>query len=33
VTLKGEKIVPEFLAILEDYVATHYASDATLVTR
>ena len=27
-TLKGEKIVPEFLAILEDYVATHYGSDA-----
>src|SRR3954468_22556655 len=28
-TLKGERIVPEFLAILEDYVATHYRSDAT----
>ena len=26
-TLKGEKIVPEFLAILEEYVATHYGSD------
>jgi (E)-4-hydroxy-3-methylbut-2-enyl-diphosphate synthase len=24
VTLKGERIVPEFLAILEDYVASHY---------
>jgi (E)-4-hydroxy-3-methylbut-2-enyl-diphosphate synthase len=27
-TLKGEKIVPEFLEILENYVATHYRSDA-----
>ena len=24
VTLKGDSIVPEFLAILEDYVASHY---------
>jgi (E)-4-hydroxy-3-methylbut-2-enyl-diphosphate synthase len=24
VTLKGDRIVPEFLAILEDYVASHY---------
>jgi (E)-4-hydroxy-3-methylbut-2-enyl-diphosphate synthase len=23
-TLKGDKIVPEFLAILDDYVDTHY---------
>jgi (E)-4-hydroxy-3-methylbut-2-enyl-diphosphate synthase len=27
-TLKGEKIVPEFLEILENYVATHYRSGA-----
>jgi (E)-4-hydroxy-3-methylbut-2-enyl-diphosphate synthase len=27
-TLKGDRIVPEFLAILEDYVASHYRSDA-----
>ena len=27
-TLKGERIVPEFLEILENYVATHYRSDA-----
>jgi (E)-4-hydroxy-3-methylbut-2-enyl-diphosphate synthase len=27
-TLKGDRIVPEFLAILEDYVVTHYRSDA-----
>ena len=27
-TLKGERIVPEFLEILESYVATHYRSDA-----
>ena len=27
-TLKGEKIVPEFLEILEEYVATHYRTDA-----
>jgi (E)-4-hydroxy-3-methylbut-2-enyl-diphosphate synthase len=27
-TLKGEKIVAEFLEILEDYVTTHYRSDA-----
>jgi len=26
VTLKGDRIVPEFLAILEDYVTTHYAA-------
>ena len=25
-TLKGDRIVPEFLAILDDYVRTHYAS-------
>jgi (E)-4-hydroxy-3-methylbut-2-enyl-diphosphate synthase len=30
-TLKGEKIVPEFLEILENYVATHYGSAATAV--
>ena len=24
VTLKGDNIVPEFLDILEDYVASHY---------
>src|SRR3954469_14763018 len=29
ITLKGERIVPEFLEILENYVATHYRSDAT----
>ena len=28
-TLKGDKIVPEFLEILENYVASHYRSDAT----
>jgi len=28
-TLKGERIVPEFLEILENYVATHYRSDTT----
>jgi (E)-4-hydroxy-3-methylbut-2-enyl-diphosphate synthase len=28
-TLKGESIVPEFLQILENYVATHYGSVAT----
>jgi (E)-4-hydroxy-3-methylbut-2-enyl-diphosphate synthase len=27
-TLKGERIVPEFLEILENYVATHYRSGA-----
>jgi (E)-4-hydroxy-3-methylbut-2-enyl-diphosphate synthase len=27
-TLKGDGIVPEFLRILEDYVATHYRADA-----
>jgi (E)-4-hydroxy-3-methylbut-2-enyl-diphosphate synthase len=27
-TLKGDRIVPEFLSILEDYVASHYGSDA-----
>jgi (E)-4-hydroxy-3-methylbut-2-enyl-diphosphate synthase len=27
-TLKGDSIVPEFLRILEDYVATHYRADA-----
>jgi len=27
-TLKGDRIVPEFLEILENYVATHYRSDA-----
>jgi (E)-4-hydroxy-3-methylbut-2-enyl-diphosphate synthase len=27
-TLKGERIVPEFLEILENYVATHYRNDA-----
>jgi (E)-4-hydroxy-3-methylbut-2-enyl-diphosphate synthase len=27
-TLKGDKIVPEFLEILENYVDTHYRSDA-----
>ena len=32
-TLKGEKIVPEFLGILENYVATHYGSAATPVAR
>jgi (E)-4-hydroxy-3-methylbut-2-enyl-diphosphate synthase len=26
-TLKGDRIVPEFLSILEDYVASHYGSD------
>ncbi len=26
VTLKGDRIVPEFLAILEEYVATHYGT-------
>ncbi len=26
-TLKGDRIVPEFLEILENYVATHYGSD------
>ena len=31
-TLKGDRIVPEFLAILEDYVATHYRSDAASPT-
>jgi (E)-4-hydroxy-3-methylbut-2-enyl-diphosphate synthase len=31
-TLKGDRIVPEFLAILEDYVATHYRSDAAATT-
>jgi (E)-4-hydroxy-3-methylbut-2-enyl-diphosphate synthase len=31
VTLKGDRIVPEFLAILEQYVATHYADDTTLI--
>jgi (E)-4-hydroxy-3-methylbut-2-enyl-diphosphate synthase len=31
-TLKGDRIVPEFLAILEDYVATHYGSDAPAPT-
>jgi (E)-4-hydroxy-3-methylbut-2-enyl-diphosphate synthase len=30
-TLKGERIVPEFLEILENYVATHYRSDAPAV--
>jgi (E)-4-hydroxy-3-methylbut-2-enyl-diphosphate synthase len=30
-TLKGEKIVPEFLDILESYVATHYGSAAAPV--
>jgi hypothetical protein len=29
VTLKGESIVPEFLAILESYVASRYATVAT----
>jgi (E)-4-hydroxy-3-methylbut-2-enyl-diphosphate synthase len=29
VTLKGERIVPEFLAILEDYVATRYQARET----
>ena len=28
VTLKGDRIVPEFLAILEDYVASHYGVHA-----
>jgi (E)-4-hydroxy-3-methylbut-2-enyl-diphosphate synthase len=28
-TLKGDRIVAEFLEILEDYVASHYRSDAT----
>ncbi|MEO5568683.1 MAG: flavodoxin-dependent (E)-4-hydroxy-3-methylbut-2-enyl-diphosphate synthase [Gemmatimonadaceae bacterium] len=27
-TLKGDRIVPEFLTILESYVASHYGSDA-----
>ncbi len=25
-TLKGDRIVPEFLQILEEYVASHYGS-------
>src|SRR3954469_24406711 len=28
-TLKGDRIVPEFLALLETYVTSHYRSDAT----
>jgi hypothetical protein len=28
VTLKGDAIVPEFLEILESYVASHYAAAA-----
>ena len=31
-TLKGDRIVPEFLAILEDYVASHYKADARATT-
>jgi hypothetical protein len=27
VTLKGDRIVAEFLEILEEYVASHYAAD------
>ena len=30
VTLKGDKIVPEFLQILEDYVARTYGERATV---
>jgi (E)-4-hydroxy-3-methylbut-2-enyl-diphosphate synthase len=29
-TLRGERIVPEFLAILEEYVARRYPSRATV---
>src|SRR5436190_3166691 len=32
VTLKGEAIVPEFLEILEDYVASHYEAVESLTT-
>jgi hypothetical protein len=32
VTLKGESIVPEFLAILESYVANRYATVAVHAT-
>jgi (E)-4-hydroxy-3-methylbut-2-enyl-diphosphate synthase len=28
-TLRGDAIVPEFLRILEDYVASHYDADVT----
>ena len=31
-TLKGDRIVPEFLAILEDYVVSHYKADARATT-
>jgi (E)-4-hydroxy-3-methylbut-2-enyl-diphosphate synthase len=33
VTLKGDRIVPEFLAILEEYVATHYPPAAVTGVR
>jgi len=29
-TLRGETIVPDFLKILEDYVASHYAAVESL---
>jgi (E)-4-hydroxy-3-methylbut-2-enyl-diphosphate synthase len=32
-TLKGETIVPEFLRILEDYVAKTYGESATAAAR
>jgi hypothetical protein len=31
-TLKGDRIVAEFLQILEEYVASHYASDPSSLT-
>jgi len=31
-TLRGETIVPDFLKILEDYVASHYAAVESLTT-
>jgi hypothetical protein len=31
VTLKGERIVPEFLEILEEYVASRYGAPAVTV--
>jgi (E)-4-hydroxy-3-methylbut-2-enyl-diphosphate synthase len=33
VTLKGDRIVPEFLQLLDDYVARRYPADAAAVTR
>jgi hypothetical protein len=29
-TLKGDRIVPEFLQILEDYVSSHYTAETSV---